>query len=350
MSSALCELRNAGSAFLQQQMRQINPHQKVGKTSNGVSHDKFDAFLRSVFAIFKGLLLLCVINPVFAVGHNHSVLIHTVGGWSPSLQRYQESLLIKVLGLSENEYGPCEVVLDNRKMSKSRWRKLMADGTVHSAFSIETPDFEADAPEYASISYPFMHTLLGFRKILVRNNKIDQYGGISDIVDFRKYTVGMGRFWADYYVFEQAKVPLVTGETLDELFPMLDKGRYDFLPLSILEVDDLLENLEQKNRISVLENVYVFYPLPLNFVISKKHPELMSRLRYGFDAYFSTSKKPVTEPSFYDQLFDVEKTLRRMKGITFLLKNPGLSDEVNSRLTEYFINNFCHNGMRCVEG
>ena len=88
--------------------------------------------------------------------------------------------------------------------------------------------------------------------------------------------------WTDVKIYQYAGLHVVNADRYANLYPMLAKGRFNFLPLSILEIDTELEKQQSfYDELMVHEKIYIFYPLPVYLSVTKALPELIERLRFG---------------------------------------------------------------------
>jgi ABC-type amino acid transport substrate-binding protein len=71
-------------------------------------------------------------------------------------------------------------------------------------------------------------------------------------------------------------------EALPILFRLLEAKRYDYLPLGIGEIDTVYETAIQKHPgLSIVDNLIIYYPYPVNLIISHAKPELAKRIQYA---------------------------------------------------------------------
>src|SRR5690606_30549053 len=113
----------------------------------------------------------------------------------------------------------------------------------------------------------------------------------------------------------------------DALFPMLVHGRFDYIPLSMLEAQVTL-TAQQKiyPDLTLSREISLFYALPFYLYVNAQKPELAERLQKGV--------KLALEDGSIQQLFDqhfhyVWPELQARKRKLMVLKNPLISDERN---------------------
>ena len=129
------------------------------------------------------------------------------------------------------EFVPAEQI-DPILFNKSYY--LEPEGTAAKPYVL-LRDALVDSERVAGYRFGAFNDLLGLRSLLVLpENKIVTTPP-ANRADFLRYTAGLGYFWEDVGVLRGAGITVVEAHTYDALFPMLQKKRFDYLPLSVLE-------------------------------------------------------------------------------------------------------------------
>lgn len=266
---------------------------------------------------------------------------HHVGGWSKQIQAYQIDLLNTILGLSEPEYGAYRLVIDYRKLTANRWNIGISKGDIHSSFKTDLISADEEALEVNYLSYPFAKSLLGLRRLIIRKEDIGVFAHIKDSSDLRALRVGQGRFWPDASVYKQAGIHVVPGESLDELFPMLKKKRFDFLPLSVLEVDEFFPSKGELNELTIADNLSIFYPIPVYMAVSKSAPDVEIRLAAGLRKLYDPANRKIADELF-SRHFQLDMYLPRdNREVIIELDNGSVAKDVSDGILGYMNRNFC---------
>lgn len=266
---------------------------------------------------------------------------HHVGGWSEELQAYQVELLNIVLRLSEAEFGAYRLLVDERKLSDSRWRIGISKGDIHSSFKSFLPSSGDEGVELSYLLYPFAKSLLGFRRLIIRKEDVDKFAQVKGLSDLTKFRVGQGRFWPDTWIYNEAGMHVVPGESLDELFPMLKKKRFDFLPLSVLEVDDFFAKKTELRELTIAENISIFYPIPVYLVVAKSAPNIEARYTAGLSKLYSPDSRHIVDELFMRHFQVALHLPQDSQTLVIKLDNARIPKDVSQGISSYMNRNFC---------
>jgi len=261
-----------------------------------------------------------------------------MGGWSAKLQAYQVDLLKLALQQSEPEHGPYILEVEDRVLPAGRWTQNMIRGKIATSFnsSAKTDNHSPFATRY---NYPFLKTLLGLRRVIIRREDSLRFAEVNSLEDLRGFRVGQGKNWPDAQVYQHAGIHLVPGESLDELFPMLKKKRFDFLPLSVLEVDDVfLENND--NDLIIAEGFYIFYPIQVYLLISSAKPLVVARLKDGLQLLFNPNDSRMLDNLFIRHFPMEPAILQESKARLIELQNPQLDKQHSDAIRQFFFQHY----------
>lgn len=148
--------------------------------------------------------------------------------------------------------------------------------------------------QFLPIRVPLFKGLLGHRIFLIRRGEQSRFDGVSSIEDLSRFKAGQGALWTDTKIMEQAGLDVVRTAKYNNLFPMLEGSRFDYLPRSIYSPWG--EMAKRPNLpIQVEDNLILIYPLPAYFFVNSKNIRLKNEIESGlfkaiedgsFDAYF----------------------------------------------------------------
>ncbi len=147
------------------------------------------------------------------------------------------------------------------------------------------------------IKIPIMKGLLGFRALVVHNEEIQRIKHIQTLEEFRHLKAGQIEHWSDIAVFESNNIEVVTGNNMDVLFTMLERKRFDYIPLGIGEVKNIFDLVKTDHAdLSILNSTYLHYPFPVYFYVCDCEPLIAERIKFGL--------KTLKENGKLDQLID----------------------------------------------
>ncbi|WP_018276250.1 transporter substrate-binding domain-containing protein [Teredinibacter turnerae] len=204
---------------------------------------------------------------------------------SPARASYETALVQAILEATKSQYGPYKLEVKYLTVSFDRGRRAVAlsDGVNFFANPLQFSHLETDI-NLQLIAEPLMEGLLGYRRLIVRKEDLQMFTELSDFSTFAKLRPGQATDWADNAIYQENHLPLVEAISLENLFNMLERKRFDYLPLSIGEAPHLMKGLvETEEKFAIVPNLVLFYPFPVMFQVSKQHPELVTRLTQGLE-------------------------------------------------------------------
>lgn len=289
-----------------------------------------------IMCLLSILLLICCKS----VAADETVVIkHFDQDYSPKLRQYLTEVLDLVLEETRDEYGDYRVEYYSRSLSPTRSKKETERGdTINTLFAPDWLGPYLDIDKVIRLTYPVFNGLLGFRAMIVNQSDVARFESIDSISEFKALRAGLGTSWSEVDILTSNKLNVVESQTYDSLFPMLSLRRYDYLPLSILEVYDSVSNVpDHQQRYTIVDNVTIFYPFPFYLYVNKQYPELAQRLQRGLD--LAASKGSL--PALFSRSFpDIEMQLRKQPKKVMLLHNPFLTASENAVLTKRFIDQY----------
>jgi ABC-type amino acid transport substrate-binding protein len=108
-----------------------------------------------------------------------------------------------------------------------------------------------------------------------------RFDKVKTLEDLRKISLGLGKGW-EGYIYKTNGFNLTEPVTFDLLLKMLAGGRYDFVPLSTVEIQDSYEVDHQPlNNLVPEQHLLICTQLPNYFYVSPQAPKLAERLRQG---------------------------------------------------------------------
>jgi hypothetical protein len=140
----------------------------------------------------------------------------------------------------------------------------------------------------SAVYFPIDRGLLGYRISLIHKTLRGEFSRVNTLTRLRRYRAGQGLGWSNNVIMQTAGIPVVTGPTLDSLFPMLEAKRFDYLPLGLNEVYGFAEQyLRTAPSMVVDEHLVLVYRFARMFYVSPGNEELHSALLRGLQRAFA---------------------------------------------------------------
>ena len=283
--------------------------------------------MRSVYLTF---VCIAVITTSLFCGQAlavEEVMIYKLWGGLEGRHAYQVELFKLAMQKTEMDYPAYTLTYYNQRLGSLRGRREIARGELINVYI--APPRPADGPlesQIISIPVPLLKGLLGYRKLIVRTKDIQLFEKIENDEQLKAFQVGQARGWPDVEVYRHNGYPIIDSGAFGDLFLMLEQKRFDYLPLGIMEVERALSSYSAKSdSLSILSNIYIYYPHPAIFHLSAKQPRLAERLEAGL--------RLSMEDGSMDRLFASHfatylKELSERTGPLIVLGNPNLDSDM----------------------
>lgn len=234
--------------------------------------------------VLRFLLALCIALAISPA--SSATMEYRYWDWGKTKKRddYQVLVLQLALDKTKAEYGPYRIVRVLESFSTLRLRREVSEGVrvnIHAApWRVQNPDNPHDRA--IPINTSIMGGLLGYRKLLIRRADLEKFSHIQSAGELKKLVAGQGRAWVDVAVYRHNGYTVDDRANLPNLLPMLLNQRFDYLPMSVVEIDSVLaQNAEFAGELAVAPGILIQYPLPLMFYVSAKAPLLAERVARG---------------------------------------------------------------------
>jgi len=252
------------------------------------------------------------------------------------MKAYQKGLMHAVLSASEPKYGPYYLRFSDREVTSDRLMLATERGEVHTGLGTVWGIKANRSGAVDLYSYPYLNSLLGLRKVIVRREDLPKFDKITSISDLDALRVGQGAGWPDSNIYRGYGLQVVESEAYMSLFPMLAKGRFDYLPMSVIEIDGALEEVSnQYPSLVVAPNLYIFYPIPLYLSVSRQRPEISQRIDYGLQRLFG-GDAPIVDELLKQYFPQLENHRLAASSQLLVFDNPYLEPKQNRHIQAYF--------------
>jgi Bacterial extracellular solute-binding proteins, family 3 len=209
--------------------------------------------------------------------------------------RYSDlvEILSAVLERTTPGFGPATMEPSKAVMNEARYLNDLRDGAgvtiVWSSTSVEKE--RALLP----VRIPLRKGILGYRVALVARDNLARIDQVRTLEDLRKLTIGQGIGWGDVELYNSNGLKVITAN-YENLFGMLDAGRFDLFPRGINEAfAEQAARTEEFPNLAIEPSLLIHYPWPYYFFFNKSDAALAGRVEAGlrmmmrdgsFDALF----------------------------------------------------------------
>ncbi len=183
-----------------------------------------------------------------------------------------------------------------RSMTQSRAQLALEqnDGSVQLMWTMTTREREQSM---LPIRIPIYKGLIGWRVILVREEDRDWLKSIDSLAQLKPMRFGQRADWPDSHILRSNGLQVITSQSYESLFRMLDAGRFDLFPREVVVAWDEQQRASTEGlKLAVDPHIVVHYPSAFYFFTSRARADLANDIQRGLEAM-------ITDGSF-DRLFE----------------------------------------------
>jgi hypothetical protein len=223
------------------------------------------------------MLLVC------AASFAQSVLtVKYIGNNSGVKEDYYLELIDAALKITEPHFGPYKIDFVQEQLTSQRKHELLVTGErLNIDRLVGFHNNAGPRSVLLQVKMPLLRGFMGYRVPLIRRDKQTVFDHVNTLDDLKKIPLGLGKGW-EGYIYQKNGFNLTEPINFETLLKMLAGGRFDFVPLSAIEIEDNYQIDTQTLDILVPENhILIHTALPNYFYVSPNAPELASRLNIG---------------------------------------------------------------------
>ena len=187
--------------------------------------------------------------------------------------------------------GGIDAPLSNstEEVSQDRFfREIERDnGTLDIIWGLTSSERESRA---IAVPIPLDRGLFGWRLLLVSPHTPASLSAVNGPDDLAQYKAGQMTDWLDTKILRANGLSVATVQNYESLFKMLQQGRIDYFPRSILEIDSELRD-HRNMGLKVEPNLVLHYPTAFYFFVRHGREELATTLENGL-------RKAIADGSF----------------------------------------------------
>jgi len=159
-------------------------------------------------------------------------------------------------------------------LSFNRMKQDIISGKIDVFWSMTSKELEQD---FIPVYIPIFRGLLGMRIPLVKKENSNMFASVTSLAGLKRFKAGSGKSWPDTEILEYNTLPVVKTLKYQNLFPMLEGGRFDYFPRGLHEPwQEILDRPEL--NLAVENNVLIRYTAPNYFFVARNKPELATQL------------------------------------------------------------------------
>jgi Bacterial extracellular solute-binding proteins, family 3 len=202
---------------------------------------------------------------------------------------------LQLLQLAIDESGvPYRLASSQQPTRQNRAFREVAKGKdLRIAWAMTSTEREAD-PGLRPIRIPISKGLIGWRLPLVQKDRAETIGQIREAAQLRHLTAGQGLDWPDLPILKVNQLPVVGVSSYPQMFTMVAKGRFDYFPRSVIEIDDELKTNEALG-LAVAPGWVLHYKTADYFFVNRQDTKLAADLTRGLEKALANGR--------FDKLF-----------------------------------------------
>lgn len=268
---------------------------------------------------------LCLLN--FGVYADDQKAKYAYNYWdlkaSEKRDAYQYELLELALKKTLHTHGNYVLTKNNEKFTSLRSHRELQRGEAINIIALPTPSWtirDGDSKPPVTIQKPLLDGLLGYRKLVVRRSDLQKFEQINSAAELQRFTAGQGRDWEDVNIYRHNNYAVVDNADYFNLFAMLAARRFDYIPLSVIEIEDIMLRFSKYSKdFVIVPNLIIYYPFPVLYNINARHPELVERLTRGLEV----AQADGSFQQLFERYFGADlESLKAQNLKVFILKSP----------------------------
>ena len=219
---------------------------------------------------------------------------------------FDYELLRLALAATSAKYGDFILRPSERPMTQSRAEADIVAGKGDVTIMARSTSIEKEA-SMLPIRIPIDKGLISYKVFLISAERQREFAAIKSLDELRKFSVGSFPTWTDTKVLQDAGFTVVTSDTYEGLFAMLNEGRFDFFSRG---VDEAYRELDERRAsfpdMTVEKTILLYYPTTRYFFVQRGESGqvLARRIEEGlnmmiadgsYDKVFQHYKAPMLE-------------------------------------------------------
>lgn len=276
---------------------------------------------------FKVLIFVCIISTSTLFSE---IIVNYPNINGLGKETFSYAALELALKASGMDY---KIILHEYKASDISVRQMLRQGKIDIADFGTSKQFEE---EFLPIYIPIDYGVNGWRVFTIHKDNKKVFSKIKNINDLREFTAGQGSGWADNIILENAGLTVIQVPQMDQLFAMVEKKRFDYLPLGAhTSFWHLRNRINTHPNLVIDDNIVLIYPFARLFFLQKDNTRLHDIVKRGLEISLSNGS--------FLELFKSHKntadlfTKANLKNRTQIrIENPLMSEEFKKIPEKYY--------------
>lgn len=188
--------------------------------------------------------------------------------------------------------------------------------------------------ELLPIRFPLLKGLLGFRLNIINPDRQDKFRAVRTERDLQQLTFGQGLGWPDVDILRSNNLQVITTSKYENLFYMVEGGRFDGFPRGVLEPWLELRN-HRELGLTVDSELLLIYQLPFYLFVAPENTVLAQRIHEGFERALANG---AFDEYFYnhEMIKDALQQAKLENRRSFKLTNPTLPKNTPLERDDYW--------------
>ena len=164
-------------------------------------------------------------------------------------------------------------------LTQTRMEEDLKTGTLDIMWAGTSQELEN---EIEPIRIPLYKGLLGHRFLIIRKGDQAKFDQVKTINDLRNISLGQGTAWIDTKILEANGLKVIKTMKYQNLFFMLDGGRFDAFPRAVFEPFSEVEKHPELN-LTVEKHLMLVYKMDFYLFVNKKNKQLARAMEQGLE-------------------------------------------------------------------
>ncbi|KZN32690.1 transporter substrate-binding domain-containing protein [Pseudoalteromonas luteoviolacea] len=130
-----------------------------------------------------------------------------------------------------------------------------------------------------AVRVPIVKGLLGYRILVINKDNQAKFSNLNHISQLQKFHFGLRYDWPDHNIFVDNQLSVNEFKTFTGALNMLKSNRFDAIPISILELPDLVSRYQTYAE----QNLLLYYPSAVYLFVEKSDQALFHALSNGMN-------------------------------------------------------------------
>lgn len=238
---------------------------------------------------------------------------------------YPLRVLTAALEATRGDYGDYVIKFSPVLLQRQRALKELEDGKLINVYSAPSSPFWEQS--ITPIYFPILRGLLNYRSLLINDIDVERFAQLQSVDQLKLFRAGLGLQWSTTKTLQSQGYNVVTSNSYEGLFGMLERHRFDYFIRGINEIYyEFAERTEKYPNMIIEETKIIHLPLPVFLFVSPNQPRLSERIKKGLWV--------IHENGTFKQIFNQfhEVSIRKSN-----IKNKTIFHIENNQLTAHSI-------------